>query len=83
LESYYSKSLPKAVQTISLRYARMILIYYKKIMSVLSPVMIVLSLFAEHAMSMSVRRAHKHALDARPVTSTTRACLMQFSYLIL
>jgi hypothetical protein len=50
----------------------MILIYYKKRMSILSPAMIVLSLFAEHAMSMSVRRAHKHALDARPVTSATR-----------
>ncbi|GJM97947.1 hypothetical protein PR202_ga14913 [Eleusine coracana subsp. coracana] len=73
-KSHYSKSLPKAVRTTSVRYAEMMLIYYKKRMSILLPATSVLSLYAALAMSMSVRRALKHALDARPVTSATKVC---------
>ena len=45
-------------------------------MSISSHVMIALSLFAALVMSTSVRRAHKHALAARPGTNATKVWLL-------
>jgi hypothetical protein len=72
----YSKGLHKAVQTTYVRYAEMILTYYKKKTSISLRAMSVLSLFAVLVMSMSVRRAHKYALGARPGTNATKVCLL-------
>jgi hypothetical protein len=54
----------------------MTLTYSRKKMSISLRVMIVLSLFAALVMSMSVRRAHKHALAARPGTNATKVWLL-------
>ena len=70
-----SKDLHKAVQIIFVRYAEMILTYCKKKTSISSHAMSVLSLFAVLVTSMSVRRAHKYALGARPGTNATKVCL--------